>query len=53
MKVRFPEYTDPNVWPPPDVLPGFQETFEALGKLIVDVGAALAKVFLFSTIMAD
>jgi len=45
LKDKFPEYTDPNVWPPSDVLPGFKEAFERLGRLIVDVGALLAKVF--------
>jgi len=44
LKAKFPEYTDPNIWPPSSVLPGFQETFEKLGRLIVDVGALLAKV---------
>lgn len=44
LKDKFPEYTHPNVWPPPDVLPGFKEAFEALGRLIVDVGALLGKV---------
>ncbi len=44
MKTRFPEYTDPNIWPPEKLLPGFRETFEQLAKLIVDVGALLAQV---------
>jgi hypothetical protein len=44
LKMQFPEYTDPNVWPPSDVLPGFKDAFEALAKLIVDVGVLLAKV---------
>jgi hypothetical protein len=43
-KRKFPEYTDPNLWPPSAVLPGFREAFEKLGKLIVDVGTQLAKV---------
>ena len=44
LKVEFPEYTEPNIWPSPAVLPGFKEAFENLGRLIVDVGALLAKV---------
>jgi len=47
LKSRFPEYTDPNVWPSPDVLPGFKETFRELGRLIVQVGALLGRVFLY------
>jgi hypothetical protein len=48
LKDKFPEYTDPNVWPPSDVLPGFKEAFERLGRLIVDVGTLLAKVLLIT-----
>lgn len=44
-KTAFPEYTEPNVWPPSDVLPGFREAFETLGRLIVEVGALLARVY--------
>ena len=44
LRAKFPEYTDPNIWPPANVLPGFKEAFEGLGGLIVDVGALLAKV---------
>ena len=49
LKAKFPEYTDPNVWPPSSVLPGFKEAFERLGRLIVDVGALLAKVWILLT----
>jgi hypothetical protein len=45
MKSMFPEYTDANIWPPEHLLPGFRETFEELARLIVGVGALLAKVF--------
>jgi hypothetical protein len=43
LKAEFPEYTDPNIWPSEDVLPGFKDAFEKLGRLIVDVGVLLAK----------
>jgi hypothetical protein len=45
LKSRFPEYTDPNIWPSPTILPGFQQAFKSLSRLIIDVGALLAKVF--------
>jgi hypothetical protein len=44
LRAKFPEYTDPNVWPPANVLPGFRVAFEGLSGLIVDVGALVAKV---------
>ena len=44
LKAEFPEYTEPNMWPSEAVLPGFKKAFEDLGRLIVDVGALLAKV---------
>jgi len=44
LKERFPEYTDPNLWPSEDVLPGFRKAFEDLARLILRVGALLAKV---------
>jgi hypothetical protein len=44
MKDMFPEYTEANIWPSADLLPGFRETFEELARLIVVVGARLAKV---------
>jgi hypothetical protein len=44
LKQEFPEYTDANIWPPECVLPGFRDTFQRLGQLIVNVAALLAKV---------
>jgi len=44
MRERFPEYTEPNVWPSEDVLPGFKEAFLELSGLILRVAAYLAKV---------
>ena len=44
LRDKFPEYTEPNVWPGEDVLPGFKDAFESLGRMIVDVGVFLAKV---------
>ncbi|KAK6434501.1 hypothetical protein LTR95_009312 [Oleoguttula sp. CCFEE 5521] len=35
--------TSPNVWPEESVLPGFEETFETLCRLIVDVAALVAR----------
>lgn len=40
---NFPEYTAPNVWPPKDILPGFEETFRDLCNLIIDVAVLVAK----------
>jgi hypothetical protein len=51
LKRKFPEYTDPNLWPSSEVLPGFREAFEKLGRLIIDVGALLAKVSYLNTSM--
>lgn len=49
LKDKFPEYTDPNIWPSPSILPGFKEAFEKLAQLIVNVGALLAKVLMKQT----
>lgn len=38
-----PEFTSPNVWPDEKVLPGFEETFETLCRLIVDIAAVVAR----------
>lgn len=35
--------TSPNVWPDEKVLPGFQELFETLCRLVVDVAALVAR----------
>ncbi|KAB5549670.1 hypothetical protein GE09DRAFT_1001736 [Coniochaeta sp. 2T2.1] len=40
---NFPEYLSPNIWPSPQTLPGFRETFEALCRLIIDVAVLVAK----------
>ena len=39
----FPEYTDANVWPAEDVLPGFERAFRALCNLITDTAALVAR----------
>ncbi|KAH8596732.1 hypothetical protein B0O99DRAFT_593526 [Bisporella sp. PMI_857] len=39
----FPEYLSPNLWPPNSVLPGFQETFEALCRIIIDTAVLVAR----------
>ena len=39
----FPEYTAPNVWPPEEVLPAFQKTFEELCTLIIDTAVLVAR----------
>ncbi|KIW02329.1 uncharacterized protein PV09_06474 [Verruconis gallopava] len=39
----FPEYTASNVWPPEDVLPGFEHTFRDLCRLIIDVATLVAR----------
>jgi len=44
MREKFPEYTEPNVWPSEDVLPGFKEAFLELSRLILRVGTYLAEV---------
>lgn len=38
-----PEFTSPNVWPDEKVLPGFEESFETLCRLIVDTAAVVAR----------
>ncbi|OQO06102.1 hypothetical protein B0A48_08690 [Cryoendolithus antarcticus] len=35
--------TSPNVWPEESILPGFEETFETMCRLIVDVAALVAR----------
>lgn len=40
---QIPDMTSPNVWPDESVLPGFQEVFEELCRLIVDVAALVAR----------
>lgn len=40
---NFPEYTAPNVWPSDDVLPGFEEAFQDLCLLIIDVATLVAR----------
>ena len=40
---HVPEFTSPNVWPDELVLPGFEETFEKLCRLVVDVAAIVAR----------
>ncbi|KAK4502708.1 hypothetical protein PRZ48_006134 [Zasmidium cellare] len=40
---HIPDMTSPNVWPDEEVLPGFQEVFETLCRLIVDVAALVAR----------
>lgn len=40
---NVPEFTSPNVWPEDDVMPGFEEVFERLCRLIVDVAALVAR----------
>lgn len=37
------EMVSPNVWPEDSVLPGFERTFEALCRLVVDVAALVAR----------
>ena len=39
----FPEYTNPNVWPSEDSLPGFRATFEELCTLIIDTAVLVAR----------
>lgn len=38
----FPEYLSPNIWPGENMLPGFQETFESLCRLIIDTAVLVA-----------
>ncbi|KAF2164729.1 hypothetical protein M409DRAFT_67826 [Zasmidium cellare ATCC 36951] len=40
---HIPDMTSPNVWPDEKVLPGFQDVFETLCRLIVDVAALVAR----------
>ncbi|KAF2450778.1 Clavaminate synthase-like protein [Karstenula rhodostoma CBS 690.94] len=39
----FPEYTAPNVWPSKDLLPDFENTFNELCTLIIDIAALVAR----------
>ncbi|KAF2458260.1 hypothetical protein BDY21DRAFT_342007 [Lineolata rhizophorae] len=39
----FPEYTAPNIWPPGDILPGFEVTFRELCELIIDTAVLVAR----------
>jgi hypothetical protein len=41
---NFPEYLSPNLWPPKSVIPGFEETFEDLCRIIIDTGVLVARV---------
>lgn len=40
---NFPEYLSPNLWPNRPAIPGFQETFEDLCRLIIDTAVLVAK----------
>ncbi|KAJ4297286.1 hypothetical protein N0V88_004204 [Collariella sp. IMI 366227] len=40
---NFPEYLSPNIWPGEDTLPGFQESFEKLCRLIIDTAVLVAR----------
>ena len=40
---NFPEYLSPNMWPTNATLPGFQETFEDLCRVIIDTAALVAR----------
>ncbi|KAG9242601.1 hypothetical protein BJ878DRAFT_569191 [Calycina marina] len=40
---NFPEYLSPNMWPQNSVLPGFQQTFEDLCKIIIDTAVLVAR----------
>ncbi|KAK4097934.1 Clavaminate synthase-like protein [Parathielavia hyrcaniae] len=40
---NFPEYLSPNIWPDEATLPGFQDTFESLCRLIIDVAVLVAR----------
>ena len=39
---NFPEYTAPNLWPSPGLLPGFREVFELLCTIIIDTAILVA-----------
>jgi len=41
--VQGSPYFQDNIWPAPGLIPGFREDFMSLGKLIVDVGALVAR----------
>ncbi|RKP14600.1 hypothetical protein BJ684DRAFT_8314 [Piptocephalis cylindrospora] len=43
LRARFPVYLHDNQWPRPDLVPGFQDAFCQLGKLIHSVGLSLAQ----------
>jgi hypothetical protein len=40
---NFPQYLTPNLWPEEHILPGFEETFQALCCLIIDTGLLVAR----------
>ena len=40
---QYPEFTSPNIWPEDGDLPGFQETYEQLCTLIIDVAILVAR----------
>jgi len=48
MREMFPEYTEPNMWPPEAILPGFRAAFECLSRLIIGVAVAVARVWIGS-----
>lgn len=39
----LPEYTAPNVWPPDEVLPGFEAAFRDLCNIIIDTAVLVAQ----------
>jgi isopenicillin N synthase-like dioxygenase len=39
----FPQYTAPNIWPPPGRLPAFRPSVEALCRLVVGTAALVAR----------
>ncbi|KAI5362330.1 Putative isopenicillin N synthase-like superfamily [Septoria linicola] len=40
---HIPDMTSPNVWPSEDILPGFEDIFEKLCRLMVDVAGLVAR----------
>ena len=40
---NFPEYLSPNLWPSNNTLPGFQETFEDICRIIIDTAVLVAR----------
>lgn len=40
---NFPEYLSPNLWPADTAIPGFQETFENLCRIIIDTAVLVAR----------